>query len=130
MNIHKNAPLTPKGREAMVRGWKPADAEGRGEAAGDCPQTVAKWVERFAARASMVCAIAPRGPSLHRPTACTCHRRRGFAPAALHRQADCRRDGVSPATVSRILRRLGLTGSRRWNRPNRCAVTSANIPAN
>ena len=37
--------------------------------------------------------------------------------------------GVSPATVSRILRRLGLTGCGIWSRPSRCAATSASIPA-
>ena len=51
MNVHKNAPLTPKGREAMVRsvvegGLSKADAAYQ---FNTTPKTVAKWVERFRA---------------------------------------------------------------------------------
>src|SRR5947209_4781754 len=50
MNSHKNAPLTPKGREAMVR----CVEAGLSNAAAarqfnTTPKTVAKWVERFRA---------------------------------------------------------------------------------
>ena len=51
MDTHKNAPLTPKGREAMVR----SVVEGRLSKAAAARQfnttakTVAKWVERFRA---------------------------------------------------------------------------------
>ena len=51
MDTHKNAPLTPKGREAMVRGV----IEGGLTKAAAARQfnttvkTVAKWVERFRA---------------------------------------------------------------------------------
>jgi transposase-like protein len=49
MNVHKNAPLTPKGREAMVRsvvegGLSKADAAYQ---FNTTPKTVAKWVKRF-----------------------------------------------------------------------------------
>ena len=48
MDIHKNARLTPLGREHMVNmvlgGQTPKAA---GEAVGVCPRTVRKWVERF-----------------------------------------------------------------------------------
>ena len=49
MNTHKNAPLTPKGREAMVRsvvegGLSKADAAYQ---FNTTPKTVAKWVKRF-----------------------------------------------------------------------------------
>src|ERR1700722_8646011 len=49
MNVHKNAPLTPKGREAMVRsvlegGLSQADAACQ---FNTTPKTVAKWVKRF-----------------------------------------------------------------------------------
>jgi transposase len=48
MNSHKNAPLTPKGREAMVRfveaGLSKAAAARQ---FNTTPKTVAKWVERF-----------------------------------------------------------------------------------
>src|ERR1700747_1459792 len=49
MDTHKNAPLTPKGREAMVRS---VIEGGLSKAAAarqfnTTPKTVAKWVERF-----------------------------------------------------------------------------------
>ena len=43
MNVHKNARLTPHGRERIVQA-KWADAEGVGEAAGVCPRMVHKWL--------------------------------------------------------------------------------------
>ena len=51
MNVHKNAPLTPKGREAMARsvvegGLSQADAAYQ---FNTTPKTVAKWVKRFRA---------------------------------------------------------------------------------
>ena len=48
MDIHKNAPLTPRGREHMVGmvvgGQTPKAAA---EAVGVCPRTVRKWPRRF-----------------------------------------------------------------------------------
>jgi transposase-like protein len=48
MNVHKNARLTPRGRERVVRqvdsGQTP---EAVAEAAGVCPRTVRKWVDRY-----------------------------------------------------------------------------------
>ncbi|WP_156908806.1 helix-turn-helix domain-containing protein, partial [Bradyrhizobium murdochi] len=51
MDTHKNAPLTPKGREAMARsvvdgGLSKAAA---GRQFNTTAKTVAKWVERFRA---------------------------------------------------------------------------------
>src|ERR1700712_1032340 len=49
MNSHKNAPLTPKGREAMVRSVTEGGLS-RAAAArqfNTTAKTVAKWVERF-----------------------------------------------------------------------------------
>jgi len=51
MDTHKNAPLTPKGREAMVRY---VTEGGMSQAAAarqfnTTPKTVGKWVERFRA---------------------------------------------------------------------------------
>jgi transposase-like protein len=48
MNVHKNARLTPHGRERIVRqvlGGQPSKAVS--EAAGICPRTIRKWVERY-----------------------------------------------------------------------------------
>ena len=51
MDIHKNARLTPIGRERMVRaileGGQTPQAAAR--AAGVCPHTARKWVARFTA---------------------------------------------------------------------------------
>ena len=48
MNVHKNARLTPRGRERIVRqvanGQTP---EAVAQAAGVCPRTVRKWVDRY-----------------------------------------------------------------------------------
>ena len=111
MNIHKNARLTPLGREHVVRdvlsGQTP---EAAARAAGVCPRTVRKWVARF--KAEGVEGLKDRSSRPHhvrRPT-----------PAAIVDQVEALRRqrwtgkqiaadlGISPATVSRILRRLGL----------------------
>ena len=77
MNTHKNAPLTPKGREAMVRsvvegGLSKADAACQ---FNTTPKTVAKWVKRF--RAEGVEGLRDRSsrplslPSQTPPATCT-----------------------------------------------------------
>src|SRR3954471_24478352 len=116
MNIHKNAPLTPKGREAMVRsvvegGLSQADAAYQ---FNTTPKTVAKWVKRFGAEG--VEGMNDRSskphlsPSPTPPATCT-------AIEALRRQRHTGKQiaaevEVSPATVSRVLRRLGLNRIR------------------
>ena len=94
MDTHKNAPLTPKGREAMVRivieGGVTKSAAAR--RFNTTAKTVAKWVERFRAqgvdglrdRSSKTSFIAKPNP------ACQVRGGRGVAPAAPHRQADRR----------------------------------------
>jgi transposase InsO family protein len=112
MNIHKNARLTPAGRAAMVRrvvegGQTP---KALSEAVGVCPRTVRKWVERF--RAEGVAGLRDRSSRPHRVRRPTppetvarieVLRRQRWTGAQIAREA-----GVSKATVSRILRRLGL----------------------
>jgi transposase InsO family protein len=111
MNMHKNARMTPIGRERLVKavvdGQRP---EAAARATGVCPRTVRKWVARFKAegRAGLM-DRSSRPKRLYRPT-----------PAAIVEQVEVLRRqrftgkqiaadlGVSPATVSRILRRLGL----------------------
>lgn len=116
MNVHKNAPLTPKGREAMVRsvvegGLSQVDAAHQ---FNTTPKTVAKWVKRF--HEEGVAGLRDRSsrphssPSQTPPATCT----------AIERLRRQRRTGkqiaaevdVSPATVSRILRRLRLSRMR------------------
>jgi len=111
MNIHNNARLTPRGRERLVRqvagGQTPKAVA---QAAGVCPRTVRKWVERY--RREGLAGLQDRSSRphrLYRPT-----------PAAVvERVENLRRQrytgrqiaaelGISPATVSRILNRLGL----------------------
>ena len=116
MDTHKNAPLTPKGREAMVR----SVIEGGLSKAAAARQfnttakTVAKWVGRF--RAEDVDGLRDRSsrphslPSQTPPAKCA-------AVEVLRRQRHIGKQiaaevGVSPATVSRILRRLGLNRIR------------------
>jgi transposase len=112
MDTRKNAPLTPKGREAMVRsvvegGLSKAAAAHRFNVTA---KTVAKWVKRF--RAEGLDGLRDRSsrphslPSQTPAAACA-------AVEALRRQRYTGKQiatevGVSPSTVSRILRRLGL----------------------
>src|SRR3982751_96654 len=111
MNVHKNARLTPHGRERIVRqvesGYAPKAVA---EAAGVCPRTVRKWVDRYHREGGAgPTARRSRPPSLPPPP-----------PGALVTQVEVlrrqRHTGkqiaaelwLSSATVSRILRRLGL----------------------
>jgi len=116
MDSHKNAPLTPKGREVMVRrviegGLTKAAAAGQFNVTA---KTVAKWVRRF--RAEGVGGLRDRSsrphslPSQTPPATCA-------TVEALRRQRYTGKQiaaevGVSPATVSRVLRRLGLNRLR------------------
>ena len=112
MDMHKNARLTPKGREQMVRAVMDG---GLSRAAAACrynttPKTVAKWVKRF--RTEGVDGLHDRSSrplsSPAQTPAAT-----GAAVEALRRQRYTGKHiagalGISSATVSRILRRLGL----------------------
>ena len=111
MNIHKNARLTPSGRERIVRQVSSGQTpEAVAEAAGVCPRTVRKWLDRY--RREGLAGLGDRSSRphrLYRPTPQAVVEQ----VAALRRQrytgkqiaADLH---ISPATVSRILRRLGL----------------------
>jgi transposase InsO family protein len=112
MDTHKNARLTPKGREAMVRA---VVDRGMSQAAAarqfnTSPKTVGKWVKRF--RKEGVDGLRDHSSrplsSPDQTPAATC-----AAVEALRRQRYTGKQiaaevGVSPATVSRILRRRGL----------------------
>jgi transposase InsO family protein len=111
MNIHKNARLTPSGRERIVRqvagGQTP---EAVAEAAGVCPRTVRKWVDRYRREGLMGLQDRSSRPHrLYRPTAQAVveqvERMRRQRHTGKHIAAEL---GISPATVSRVLRRLGL----------------------
>src|SRR3954447_25277284 len=115
MNMHKNARLTPHGRERIVQqvlnGQTPKAVSA---AAGVCPRTVRKWVERY--RREGVVGLLDRSSRphrLHRPTppdvVAQIERLRRQRFTGKQIAADL---GVSPATVSRTLRRLGLNRIR------------------
>ena len=113
MDVHKNARLTPRGREEMVRavverGLTKAAAA---RSFNTTPRTVAKWVARF--REGGAEALRDRSsrplssPSQTPPATCD-------AVEALRRQRRTQAHiaaeiGLSPATVGRILARRGLS---------------------
>ena len=116
MNIHQNARLTPIGRERIVRailaGGQTPQAAAR--AAGVCPRTARKWVERFKTEG-----LAGLGDRSSRPR----RLRQPTSPAVIAQVIVLRRQrlsgqhiakavGVSPATISRILKRAGLSRLR------------------
>jgi transposase-like protein len=85
MNMHKNARLTPLGRERIVRQVESGQTpEAVSETAGVCPRTVRKWVERY--RRDGLAGLQDRssGPHrLRRPTPQTVTRRsNGYAASA------------------------------------------------
>ena len=113
MNVHENVRLTPKGREDMVRavieGGLTSAAAAR--AFNTTPKTVAKWVGRF--REGGVEALRDRSSrplsSPSQTPLATCD-----AVEVLRRQRRTQAHiaaeiGLSPATVSRILARRGLS---------------------
>jgi transposase InsO family protein len=112
MNIHQNARLTAHGRERIVRlvVEHGQTSEAVSEAAGVCPRTVRKWVARW--RAEGPAGLVDRSSRPHRlrlPTPepvvlriIALRRRRWTGVQIAHELA------VSPATVSRVLRRAGL----------------------
>lgn len=112
MNIHKNARLTPLGRERMVRTMLSGQTpEAAARAAGVCPRTARKWLARFKAEgAAGLRDRSSRPNKLRNPTPdeiaarIVALRRRRWTGKHIARQA-----GVSPATVSRVLKRAGLS---------------------
>jgi transposase InsO family protein len=111
MDIHKNARLTPHGRERLVKmvlsGQTP---EAASEAAGVCPRTVRKWVDRYEQEG--VAGLQDRSSRPHRlrhPTPQpVIERIESLRRQRLTGQAIAAEVGVSAATVSRVLKRLGL----------------------
>ena len=111
MNIHKNARLTRHGRERIVRLARSGQTPNAiANTVGVCPRTIRKWLKRYHEEgpAGLV-DRSSRPHRLYRPT----------PRASMERIATLRRQrwtgkqiadavGVSPATVSRVLKRLGI----------------------
>jgi len=116
MNSHKNARLTALGLAELVHRVVDLGQPASQVAAsfGVCVKTVHRWVARFEAEGEGgLCDRSSRPHRLHRPT----------PDEAVARIAALRRErwtgkrialelGVSAATVSRVLRRLGLSRLR------------------
>ena len=108
------------------------------------PRTVAKWIERSASRAWLACATARQGPnsspsqdsSQSQDSSPSQDSRPGQAPPAVCAAVEALRRqrhtgaqigaevGVSPATVSRILKRLGLNRLSALEPANRSVATN------
>jgi transposase-like protein len=133
MNVHKNARLTPHGRERIVRQVESGQTlKAVGEAVGVCPRTVRKWVFRY--RSEGLAGLRDRSSRphrLHRPT----------PQAVVAEVARLRRQRytgqqiaaglrISPAPSAAFCGAWGSIGWQRWSLPSRCVVTSGNILAN
>jgi transposase len=110
-NGHQNARLTPRGREHMLNmvlgGQTPKAVS---EAVGVCPRTVKKWADRFHAEGlAGLQDRSSRPDRLRRPTPrAIVDRIEALRRQRLTGKAIAAETGVSTATVSRVLKRLGL----------------------
>lgn len=110
--MHKNARLTPKGREVLVQrlqsGQRVAEVA---QAMGLSETTVRKWWRRFCEGEG----LADRSSRPHAsPRAIPAERRAQIESLRRQRRTGrliAEQTGLSPATVSRVLRRAGLS---RW----------------
>jgi transposase InsO family protein len=111
MNVHKNARLTPRGREGIVdRAASGQTPKAIAEAVGVCPRTVRKWIRRHEQEGvAGLMDRSSRPKRLYRPTEQAIIEQVGvLRRQRLSGKAIAAEVGVSPATVSRILKRLGL----------------------
>ena len=116
MNVHKNARLTPLSRAELVRRVTVEEQtpQAVANAFGVTLKTVSKWVQRHRAEGPAGLADRSSRPhKLHRPTSSeqvervVGLRRLRFTGKQIAKEAR-----VSAATVSRILRRVGLSRAR------------------
>jgi transposase InsO family protein len=116
MNVHKNARLTPHSRAELVRRILQENQRTGvvAHAMGVSLRTVAKWVARFRQEgAAGLCDRSSRPRRLYRPTPAVIAqqieqlRRQRFTGKQIAKET-----GVSPATVSRVLKRLGISRLR------------------
>jgi transposase InsO family protein len=116
MNVHKNARLTPHSRADLVRRVLQENQSPGVVAAGFgvSTRTVHKWVSRF--QVTGLAGLADRSSrprKLRRPTPPEVIMRiGGLRRLRFTAQQIAKETGVSPATVSRVLKRLGLSRIR------------------
>jgi len=117
MNIHKNAKQTPRGRERLVR--LVLSPERASRPGGISPRALRKWVARF--KADGVEGLIDRSSRPHHLRAVTPEPvvRRIISLRRLRWTGKhiARETGVSPATVSRVLHRAGLSRLRDLDPP-------------
>ena len=131
MDVHKNARLTPKGRGKMVeRALAGQPVSEVAAAFATTPKTVKKWVNRFQAEgAAGLEDRSSRPHRLHRPTPQQTReqiltlRRQRFTGQQIAHQT-----GVSPATVSRILRAARLSRMKDLQPPEPVVRYERKIP--
>ena len=111
MNVHKNARLTPRGREWIVgQSASGLTPQAIAQAVGVSPRTVRKWLKRYEREGLAGLQDRRSRPKrLRRPTPQpVVERIEALRRQRLTGKAIAAEVGVSPATVSRVLRRLGL----------------------
>ena len=121
MDIHKNARLTPRGREHMVNmvlgGQTP---QAVAAAVGVCPRTVRKWLRRF--QEEGLAGLQDRSSRPHRlrqPTPQeTIDRIEALRRQRLPGKAIAAETGVSAATVDRKSTRLNSSHSQQSRMPS------------
>lgn len=111
MNVHKNARLTPRGRERIVElAASVQTPKAISQAVGVCTRTVRKWIARY--RAEGLIGLQDRSSRprrMRRPTPqATVEKIEWLRRLRWTGKQIAAEAGVSPATVSRVLRRLGL----------------------
>ena len=122
MNVHKNARLTAHSRAELERRVLDQGQPRKVVAAafGVDPKTVGKWVRRHQTEGTSV--LTDRSSRPHRLRAPTTTAVQDAVALRRHRltgQQIARDTGVSPATVSRILRRACLLPCRKCDSPGR-----------
>ena len=91
MNIHKNARLTPRGRERIVRQVESGQTpQAAAQAAGVCPRTIRKWVDRYR-REGIAGPLVPAASAAAADASGGYREDRTAAPPALDGQTDRRR---------------------------------------
>ena len=110
MNIHKNARLTPRGRELIVARWQAGESPGAiASATGVSPATVYKWLRRF--RSEGLAGLADHSSRPHRLqsriTPDQLEQVRALRGERLPYWRIARLTGIPRSPVARAARRLG-----------------------